>query len=241
MSTEPRDKNPIICEIVGLAGVGKSSLLEELKQQNFENVGISFRNLVSWPLQSIAIAKVLPVYLKILLERKVENRPAYAAYKAKHGPLATEFRHMTYLQLGIELFSQDSFLQGKRMMIFEEGPIFKLAWLYLFGSIQYSKTAMLWWHHMASTWVRHLTHCVTLTASVPVMLERVHNREQSHNLKGLSAIDCNHFYSDYYKTFDLLMEKYFRNQKIRHLTIDTEANDIKSVSSQVTKIILAES
>ncbi len=238
---EPKEMNPIICEIVGLAGVGKSSLLAELSQQNLENVGISFRDLASYPLQLIAISKVLPIYLKALIERKVENRPAYALYKAKHDPITTELQNMIYLQLGIELFSQDKFLQGKRTMIFDQGPIYKLAWLYLFGAVQYSQTASRWWHNMANAWAEYLTHCVSLTASVPVLLERVHNRESSHHLKGLSMEDSKHFYSDYQKAFNLLMEKYFRNQEIHHVTIDTEVNDIKSVNSQVTKIILAES
>ena len=114
MSIEQKYTDTIICEILGLAGVGKSSLLTELKQHNLENVGISFSDHASYPLKLNVISKVLPVYLKILMERKVENRPVYALHNAKQDPMLIELKNMIYLQLGIELFSRGRFLQGKR-------------------------------------------------------------------------------------------------------------------------------
>jgi deoxyadenosine/deoxycytidine kinase len=239
MLREQKDTDPVICEILGLAGVGKSSLLAELKQHNLENVGISFSDLASYPLQLSVISKILPVYLKILMERKVENRPVYALHNAKQDPMLIELKNMIYLQLGIELFSQGKFLQEKRTIIFDQGPIFKLVWLYLFGSIRYSETAMQWWHTMANEWAKHLTRCVFLTASVPVLLERVHNRESNHTLKTLTTKDCNHFFSDYQEAFDFLMEKHFRSQKIQHLVVNTETNDIQAVGTKVAQFILA--
>ncbi len=239
MSIEQKYTDSVICEILGLAGVGKSSLLAELKHQDLENIGISFSDLASYPLQLIVASKVLPVYLKILMERKVENRPVYAIINAKQDPMHIELKNMMYLQLGIELFAKGTLLKGQRTIIFDQGPIFKLVWLYLFGSIRYSETAMHWWRNMANAWAKHLTCCVFLTARVPVLLDRVHSRESNHTLKQLSTKDCNHFFLDYQKAFDFIMEKHFSSQETQHLIVNTETNDIKAVGAKVAQFITA--
>ncbi|HFD11151.1 MAG TPA: hypothetical protein ENJ32_01590 [Crenotrichaceae bacterium] len=238
MLIESESENLVICEIIGLAGVGKSSVLAELQNRNLGNVNVSLSRLSSWTLKLVALLKVLPIYFIILFNRKIKNRPDYAVHRIKQAALFLELRVMIYLQLGIDLLSQDEIVHKNRALIFDQGPVFKLATLYLFGSTQYSPTAMRWWENMADAWAAHITHYVSLTAGVPVLQKRVYNRESNHTLKELSDKEANHFISDYIKTFDLLKEKYFNRQEIVHTTIDTEIHDLKTVTSKVTEVIL---
>jgi len=161
----------MVAEVVGPAGAGKSSLTERLSQQPGATRASIFRLPRVWwvigALQSI---------------------PALVALCIRTRSLPWEdLRHIIRLRTLHRLLQRQR-AAGTRLVLLDEGPVFALAWLQVYGRDRLRNAAMAaWWRDTAREWARALDVVVLLDAPDAVLASRVRERAKPH-----PTTTCNH-------------------------------------------------
>jgi broad-specificity NMP kinase len=160
---------PRLVELAGPAGVGKSTISQALRQRCAAAPG------------SIWGLPVLP-----LLGNGVELVPTLVGFWLQSRSLLwDESRHMVRLQtLHRGLAGAQS---PSQPVLFDEGPIFALAWLRGFGhDSMRSGVAEGWWRLTLSQWARAVDVIVVLDAPDAVLARRIRARPEWHEVKQAS-------------------------------------------------------
>jgi broad-specificity NMP kinase len=164
-------RSPRLVELAGPAGVGKSTVMQALQDRTPAAPG------TIWG---------LPVFP--LLGNGVQLLPTLAGFWWESGSLLWhESRHMVRLRtLYRRVNHRDS--ASAPMLVFDEGPVFALAWLRGFGheSLRRESSAE-WWNVTLREWARTLDLVVVLDASDARLAQRINARSTWHEVKGASA------------------------------------------------------
>jgi hypothetical protein len=157
-----------VVELAGPAGVGKSSLTRELAQR-FTAVP---RTIWGQPALS-------------LLGNGVQLGPTLLRVWGSSGlPLWKETRHMVRLRTLHQSLTREP-RPADQVMLFDEGPVFALAWLRGFGhEIMRSQATDLWWRATLHQWSRTLDAIVVLDAPDALLARRIRTRPEWHEVKG---------------------------------------------------------
>jgi hypothetical protein len=158
----------LLVELAGPAGVGKSTLLRALSRRGMTRATI-------WG---------LPV--SALLGNGVRLLPTLLAFWRLSGSLLwDESRHLVRLKTLHQAIRRGELL-GERVVIFDEGPIFALAWLRGFGHATLrSQASELWWRTAFRDWGEVIDTVVVLEASDDLLAGRIRNRPETHEVKEL--------------------------------------------------------
>lgn len=165
-----QDSRPLRVELVGPAGVGKSTLSAAL-----------LRHYDAAP-ATIWGRPVLP-----LLWNGVRLLPTFAGlcWYAR-SPLWDESRHMVRLRTLHHALRQGNRARNEAM-VFDEGPIFALAWLRGFGhETMRSGRSERWWHTTLAEWAQLIDAIVVLDAPDSTLATRIRTRPQLHEVKEFS-------------------------------------------------------
>ncbi|MEO8089578.1 MAG: AAA family ATPase [Gemmatimonadales bacterium] len=161
---------PFRVELVGPAGVGKSTLSAALLRHWDAAPG------------SIWGRPVLP-----LLGNGIRMVPTFAelCWYAR-SPLWDESRHMVRLRTLHQALQQGA-QTGSEAIVFDEGPIFVLAWLRGFGheTMRNGKSEQ-WWEASLAEWSRMIDAIVVLDAPDTTLAARIRTRSQPHEVKDFS-------------------------------------------------------
>jgi broad-specificity NMP kinase len=156
----------LLVELAGPAGVGKSTLLRALSRRGMAQATI-------WG---------LPV--SALLGNGVRLLPTLLAFWRPSGSLLwDESRHLVRLKTLHQAIRRGELL-GERVVIFDEGPIFALAWLRGFGHATLrSPASEAWWRTAFRDWGAVIDTVVVLEASDDLLAGRIRNRPEAHEVK----------------------------------------------------------
>jgi broad-specificity NMP kinase len=163
-------RTPLLVELAGPAGVGKSTLSRTLTERYAGRKG------TIWGLP------VLP-----LLGNGVRLLPTLGGFWLSSGSLLwDESRHMVRLRT-----LHQAWRRGRppetRVVIFDEGPIFALAWLRGFGhETMRSATSDDWWRATLREWATLVDAIVVLEAPDSLLAERIRTRPEWHEVKQAS-------------------------------------------------------
>ena len=166
-------RSPRLVELAGPAGVGKSTIMHALRDGTPAATG------TIWGLP------VLP-----LLGCGVQLLPTLAGFWWESRSLLWhESRHMVRLRT-LHGRVNDRVSGSAPMLVFDEGPVFALAWLRGFGheSLRRESSAE-WWNVTLRQWARTLDLVVVLDASDAQLAQRIKARSTWHEVKGASAPD----------------------------------------------------
>jgi broad-specificity NMP kinase len=161
---------PLLVELAGPAGVGKSTLSRALTRQCAGASG------TIWGLP------VLP-----LLGNGVQLLPTFLAFWRHSGSLLwDESRHMVRLKTLHRLLRRaDPSRAG--VVVFDEGPIFALAWLRGFGhETMRSESSEKWWRATLREWATVVDAVVVLEAPDSLLAGRIRARPEWHEVKQAS-------------------------------------------------------
>jgi hypothetical protein len=87
---------------------------------------------------------------------------------------------------------------GAGPILFDEGPIYMLARLLVFGGAAVQTRAFArWWQGAIAQWARTLSAIVWVDASDDVLAARLNTRAQSHRLRGASESVMRAFFASY--------------------------------------------
>jgi hypothetical protein len=155
-----------VVELVGPAGVGKSSISRELHRHFAAMPG------TIWGQPPIS-----------LLRTGIRLGPTlFRFWHAAGSLLWHESRHI--VRLGTLQQSLTRNAAPPELMLFDEGPIFALTWLRGFGHpAMRSPVSDQWWRVTLHHWARRVDAVVVLDASDALLTERIRSRPEWHEVK----------------------------------------------------------
>lgn len=159
-----------LVELVGPAGVGKSTLSRALHRRCAAKQG------TIWGLPVLPLlgngARLVPTLFPLWLHSR--------------SLLWDESRHMVRLRTLQRELSRGR-TNGSSAVIFDEGPVFALAWLRGFGheSVR-SAAADAWWQITLRQWAVAVDTVVVLDASDTLVASRIRSRPEWHEIKHAS-------------------------------------------------------
>ncbi len=174
--------NTALVELVGPAGVGKTTLTRALLADG-GHLGIELPRVV---------------YLTTLLTSTLQLFPTYAL---RPGPgrwlNRAELRSVAYLNAWHARAGSE-----RGLTVFDQGPVYRLAFLKEFGpGFTRSGAFTAWWETSLERWARSLHLVVWLDAPDEVLLERINGRAQAHLVKGALEREARLFLTRYRAAF----------------------------------------
>lgn len=214
--------SPLIVELVGLAGSGKTTLSRALNQQS-EKIQIG---------AEIALRKLehIPVF--------VRNTPPLVPvilHSSRHSRGFTweEIKYLVYLNGWPHVLGQQA-AHGGDAILLDHGPVFKLATLNAFGP-EYLKTerAEPWWDTMFKQWASMVDIVVWLDAPDPILEQRINSRNQRHAVKGKTEAEVLQFLARYRCSYEQILAKLMADNGPALFQFDTSQTTIEQVADEV--------
>ena len=152
---------PIVVELVGPAGVGKSALAERLLARH-----------------DVVRASVWNLPRALLLESVVRSVPQLLRLCIVTRSLPREELKQIVRLNALRLFVRRR-VDGARVVVLDEGPVFALSWLRVFGHPRLQNgRAEPWWRATYAVWAVLLDRLVLLDAPEPVLTSRIRGRDK---------------------------------------------------------------
>jgi len=152
---------PIVVELVGPAGVGKSALAERLLARH-----------------DVVRASVWNLPRALLLESGVRSLPQLVRLCIVTRALPREELKQIVRLNALRLFVRRR-VAGARVVVLDEGPVFALSWLRVFGHPRLQNgRAEPWWRATYAVWAVLLDRLVLLDAPEPVLTSRIRGRHK---------------------------------------------------------------
>jgi deoxyadenosine/deoxycytidine kinase len=217
-------KLPLIVEIIGLAGTGKSTLSSALYLQSkkilaSERLGVrKAKHRYFFIKQALLL---LPTFLRL----------------PRNGRWFTneEIKKMVYLNGWHRVLKRQG-LNNNATILVDQGAIFKLATLYGFGPEKLKDQGFnKWWDQMFEQWASTLDMVVWLDGPDDILIERIISRDSSHLVKELSTQEARKFFSDYRSAYNYIIAKLTSIEDITVLRFDTSYQSPEDIMAQVLR------
>ena len=172
---------PLVVELVGPAGAGKSSLLRTLGQRNRMITALSsYRGRIGY----------LPVWVGTALWKLPRLLPAC---RTVPGISRKELRLMVHLMSMHRLLDRVR-PRERRVTVLDQGPVYMLTRLWCCGLDKADdRTIVTWWNAMLSYWASRLQLVVWLDAPTAILVERIRSATKWHLIKGGSEEEATRF------------------------------------------------
>jgi broad-specificity NMP kinase len=203
-------RRPRLVELAGPAGVGKSTLSDALCRRYRADQGTIW-GLPRLPLLANGVQLVPTLFGLWLHSRSV---------------LWDESRHLVRLQTLQRHLYQNP--KSGRLLIFDEGPVFALAWLRGFGHVSMrSNVADVWWQQILHQWSMNLDAVVVLDAHDSVLAQRIRIRPEWHEIKHASDPEISVWMERFRAALDWVLAGLTRDRGpvIVRIRIDQDAPD----------------
>lgn len=221
---EPLEKPVSIVEVVGSSGVGKSTLLQTLCGNNRQiQPGIRLSRFQTLPEWIDNLVFGLTTYFHQEQSTRWFTR--------------TELRSMVYLDAWYQALEQPIPNQP-RAIVWDQGPIYRLAMLQEFGpKMTHSSSYETWWNAQLKKWAAKLDLLVWLDAPDEILIERIYNRNQFHEIKGKSSEEGYDFLRRYRETAGQIIDRLIVTQNLKVLRYDTSKISSPQIADQVLDML----
>jgi len=177
----------LVAELIGPSGSGKSSLLQTLCGRDARIAALPCPGRLEQLPQHLRNA---PVWLPALL-RSGEQPFTWPQARA-----------MSYL--GTWLASVRRLADEERVVLMDQGPVFRLAFLREFGAPALTRRPAFWrwWEAACARWAARIDLVLWLDAPDALLIERVRRRGAPHPIQGLSDAEARAFLGRYRRGFE---------------------------------------
>ena len=213
---------PLVVELVGLAGAGKSTLARTLLARSEPPVQLDLplSRTRSAAAQVVAQAPFLLPYL-----REARGTAWFTR---------DQVRGLGYLHAW-----QGSLNRGAAAgtcLVLDHGPLFRLAQLDAFGPPVAATAAFRrWWDATLDEWAELLDLVVCLDAPEQLLVQRIRSRDQRHILLGADDATSRDFLGRYRASYDRVLGRIRRRSPEAVLTLRTEAETPEALALQVLR------
>jgi len=220
---------PLIVELVGLAGSGKTTLSRALNHESEKiQIGaeIELRKLKHIP---VFVRNTLPL-MPVILHRSRNSR----------GFTWEEIKYLVYLNGWPYVLAQQA-AHGGEAILLDHGPVFKLATLNVFGP-EYLKTerAEPWWNTMFKQWASTVDIVIWLDAPDAILEQRINSRNQRHAIKGKTEAEALQFLARYRTSYEQILAKLMTHGGPALFQFDTSKTTIEHVADEVLLTIASQ-
>lgn len=182
---DERAVSPVVVELVGVAGAGKSSIASALVARDG---ALRARPPVSRRLYWATVPALLPTFLSL-------HWPPWAP----RGVLTKEMKRILRVQALHRLVRSTT---DGRTILFDEGPVYMLARILVFGGERIRTHAFArWWRSAIAQWAQAFAAIIWFDASDDVLASRLHTRRQWHPLRGAPDQTVRAFFASYRDAF----------------------------------------
>lgn len=228
MTSHSRQTNntPLLLEIIGLAGTGKSTITRALCQSHKE-IALGERLLV-WNVRHLPyIVKHTMLSLPILLRQPGSGRRFTRKESVK----------IVYLNGWHRMLMQQGPGEGN-VTILDQGPIYDLATLHGFGPEKlHSQSYVAWWATMYEQWAQAIDVVIWLDAPIEILIERIRSREKWHPVKDRSVQDMYDYLTRYRSSHEYVMSQLAATRELDTLRFDTHRQTVDEIVLQVQDFI----
>lgn len=209
-------------ELVGPAGAGKTTLSRALSKRDEEIVigpDIELRKVSHLPVFIRSIPSSVPLFL---YQRKSNRQLTW-----------TELKDIAYLKGWPDLLRRRSSNTGK-VILLDQGPVFRMATLYEFGpeSLK-SEASKTWWLHLYEQWASTLDILIWLDTSDAILMERINTRTKKHDIKGKPELEAQQFLAQYRMSFRDVLAKLATYNGPTVLQFDTSKISIEQIADDI--------
>jgi hypothetical protein len=176
-----------VAELIGPSGCGKTSLARALRGGDARIAALPCPGRLEQLPQHLRNA---PLWLPALL--RGGERPF----------TWSQARAMSYL--GTWLGSVRRLADEERVVLMDQGPVFRLAFLSEFGAPALTRRPAFrrWWEAACARWAERIDLVLWLDAPDALLLERVRRRSVPHPIQGLSDAEARAFLALYRRGFE---------------------------------------
>jgi hypothetical protein len=198
-----RGDRPLVVELAGLAGAGKTTIGPALRRLDPE---IRARPRVSWPWHIAGIPPLVPTFASL--------------HWPFRGVLTNEMKSVLRLR---SLYRVARRTTGCRVLLFDEGPVYTLARSLVYGgkNIQ-TRGFARWWRRAIAQWASTLDVIVWLDAPDDVLALRIHTRSKWHPLQGASDQMMADFLGSYRQAFSRVLADLTAASELQLWTVVTD-------------------
>ena len=205
---DPSAKRPLVVELVGPAGVGKTTLLQLLSQRD-RTIKANFN--ISKDRYARGTLPLLSTFLGL--------------HQPYQGLLWKEMKRILYLQVLHQMLKQES-TKNYSAIVLDEGPVYMLSRMRVFnpqaiGRLSFKK----WWHAAITEWASTLDVIIWLDAQDSTLIRRIRTRNQPYPISDMSDSSARKFISLYRSAFQCV---------IAELTIPSGPEVFRFITDQET-------
>ena len=220
-----KSRSPLIMELVGPAGAGKTTLSRALSQRDEDIVlgpDIELRKVSHIPVFIRGISSSLPLFID---QRKSNRQPTW-----------TELKDIAYLEGWHQVLKRMSSSNSK-IVLLDQGPVFRMATLYEFGPALFkSEESKTWWHHLYKQWASTLDILIFLDTSDAILIERINTRTKKHGIKGKSELETQKYLMQYRMSYKNVLSELSLCNGPTILEFDTSKISIEQIVDEVLAI-----
>lgn len=216
---------PLIVELVGLAGAGKTTLSRALTQRDDKIMvaaDLELRKKEHIPIFVGHVLFLLPIFIR--------------RCRSSRWFTWDEIKAMVYLKAWPRVLRQQGSNNGT-VILLDHGPVFKLATLLAFGPDKLRcEDFEKWWNSMFKQWACTLDMVIWLDAPDTLLVERINSRSQRHVIKGQSEQEASKFLARYRTSYEQILAKLRANGGLTLLQFNTNQASIEQIVDEVLVI-----
>jgi hypothetical protein len=213
---------PLVVELVGPAGAGKSSLARRIGELG------AARQLAIWGLPRLLLlrhgALALPTGIALGRHAGAGGWP--------------EIQHMIRVNALHELLA-DGRTGGDGVVVLDEGPVFALSWLRVFGRdrVVRSPRFQRWRRDAIGRWARLMRVVVLIDAPDAVLAQRIDARPKAHVLKGKGPQEVSTFTAGFRAAFDEVVDGLAAEGSPVLLRLGSDGATVDALAAQVLRTL----